>query len=705
MLLCAKNDRIYLEKMLRKTGVRTEPRYLPEKLYGRASSLKTLKDFEMSNARICVIYGLDCMGKTTLLRSAISTYSRPNFLYEVKEGYSSSEEAFIQRFYRFLIDKNLLKHSTSIEVWNKEKIKQDILSLIENLDVVVAIDDFHLAESNLKNFLLEICTRVQASEKGLKLILTSNSKISGLKARDEVYGRILTLHLEPLSLDDVKEMFKDRNLPDDKIKEIYENTHGIPALLELVSAGSTFHPGTSYELIMEEVLGKLSENEKKVLEAGSLFQHPFEPELIFSAIDMENNIDYELLENLQERTLLKKDAFGRYIVNDTIKNFLVKTLPAGRKASIHLKIARTLEKNFGKENIVTALYHMIESENIEEIENFIARNRYILINCPSLPVIEKNIKNFLEKMRRRGKVSDKILQVYAEILETMGFWEKAENIYERLEHNPFALLKLAGLLTRKNAPAEKIIRVLSEVKKVCGGKENPELLAEYHYIHGLLAEQQGQLKEAEKSYLKTIEICRNAYLPLIEVYSWVGLARVALFNGNFEKSMEAVQKAEAVMLITDGYIERTLLYLALGGIYRMMDERGRDIEAYAGALRYAEQVGETRLMIAAYLGLSGGYIGLDKYEEAKKYFLKAETLKSEIKDWHMHLTMAAQRLVFTECHSEAFRKALGEVVKLLKTPADIPFAKHMARWCLKVIKWKCGEKLPEEGRFLLDFLA
>ncbi|MCX8173884.1 MAG: AAA family ATPase [Thermoplasmata archaeon] len=700
ILASARDDKLNLDRArLHAQTASTTLRYLSQPFYGREQELIALSQFENSVSRTCIIHGMDGMGKTTLLRRAIAGYQKRTFVFEVRKHYSTTLEMFFQQFYRFLIEAKIAPRVPA--VWDMEKLRKDLIADSRKLRIILAVDNFQDAEIQLKSFLVELAETLIPLEDGLKLILVSSERVS-LNPLHIAQGKVLQIELEPLNYQHAARMLMNKGFSQEEAKKVYGLTHGIPALLEIATPGVEKHELTRDSMV-EQMLGGLTSMEKAVLEAGSLFNNPFEPEAIFSVLGREAEIDYDMLDALHERFLLKKDIAGRYAVNDFVATAVSTRISEQKKRNYHLRIGKYYEKTGRRENLSVALYHMIASNDLKEVEEFITRNRYLLLNSRNLPVIEKMVAELLATLRAKNIISQFILLFYAEVLETMGLWKKAEAIYERLGDNPFACLKLAALLVRENAPVEKTRPLIEKARKMCKALQNHELLAEYHYIEGLHAEHQNNLGEAVEHYRTTLDICKKLHLPVVETYAWVGLARVSLFSGRISEAMDYIQRAEALMLITDGSIERALLNLAIAGVYRIMGNNGRDAEVYREALKYAMDAGEKRLIAAAYLGLSGSLIGSRDYSAAKEYFLKAEEMRAEINDWHMEFHLESQRLCFADTKEEAVN-AVKRLAGLLANPVDLGFATRMTRWCLGVLEWKFGREMPEETKLLSDFL-
>jgi len=689
ILVYARHDRIVIDDRSRMApGFSRVIPYVPARIYGREAEIKLLRDFEKSDARICIISGIDGIGKTTLLRDALSAYHKKYMLFEVRT-YTSGLSVFLQDFSSFLTHISVLSKSTA---WNVEKLKQDILAHVHEIDAVLAIDDFQNADEELAHFIMELAERSISQNTGLKIILVSSSRGKHFSVHDRMSGRVLEINPQPLDFEHAKTMLAERGVPAEKMHELYEITHGIPALLELVNYESTTDTMLSHDFVERDILGKLTEAELKVLSAAALFILPFEPEAIFAVLGL-GSIDYEMLEKLHDCFLLKRDVTGRYALNEVVRNAILKKMPQARISELHWRICEFYEKQ--GEHLIHALYHAIESQKLDEIENFIARNRYVLLNRGNLPLIERYMNSLLEKMRIKHWRSESILLFYGEIMETMGFWDKAEWFYRRLPENPGALIKLAGLLIRRGADPATILKILENVK-IAGQYNSDELHAQLYYHQGLLAEYSGDLNTARENYHRAINICTKISIPIIETYAWLGLARTSLYMGEHEQCMRLLANVKNLMLLTDGYIERALLYIALGSVYRELKKHQEEIGMLEEALKFAQQVGEKRLIAAAYIGLAGAYIGLEQYATAEKYFQNAVSVKGEISDWHMRLNLEALRLFFWDSNGKDadMEDVIKPLKQLLQKPVNMLYARSMAQWCDAVLALKTGKKKP-----------
>lgn len=694
VMLCAKEDKIDLERRISLVTGFEEREFVKARLYGRAREMERLAKFENSNAKVCLIHGMEGMGKSTLLTHALASWKAQKFLFVVRREYASSLEIFLQKLSSFLVAK---KGIPVARIENAEKLRNTIIEIARNQNLILAIDNFQQANKELREFILGLVKIALSYESGLKVVLASNSRVS----IDPIYiagGKVIEIELEPLPYPDALRMLSAKGFSEEDAKRIYEFCKGIPALLEIVTPEGLSN-AHSVEGIRAHVMGKLSDAERDLLEAGALFTTPFEPEALFFVLGMLDKIDYDLLEALHERFVLKKDVTGRYAVQPFVARTVLDSMDPKRKEALHLRIGKYYEMS--RRNILLSLAHFVSSRNIEEIEQFLFRNRYLLLNSGNLGLIEGYLSNLLEELRRENIVSKKIFLFYAEVLEALGFWRKAEAIYERLCDEPQGCLRYASMLVRTGSFDGKTREVIKKARELCRGKKNLELLAEHHYIEGVFAEQENKTKAAIRNYSQAIEICKKIHLPIVETYAWIGLARISIFSNNLEEARKNLSKAEALMLIASGEIEHALFNLALGGAYMALGDSNTAQEAYQRALKHASQAGESRLWVAACLGLSGCLIAQGRLAEAEKYFVKAEELRREINDWKMEITLLAQKLCFAE--EGEIEGIIESLCALLARHGKTRFAKSIGDWAAGVLKWRFGENLPAKSKLLFSF--
>lgn len=675
VLVCAKEDRIEIER-IEKTGLEISD----TKIYGRARELAILSKFENSNAKVCFVYGIEGIGKTTLLSHALAFYKTPKFFFVVKEEYGL--DIFLKNLWNFLVDKIKAKRRDA------EGLKEGILEAAKRYSFILAIDDFQQARKELRDFVIELLRIAVGFEKGMKLILSSSSRLN-FEPKILASGRVIEIELEPLPYIEALKMLSQRGFCEEEARRVYEASQGIPAYLEIAT------PDKPIQGMREQILAMLSDEERELVEAGALFEHPFEAEALFYVLGRIERIDYDLLQSLHERFILKRDFAGRYVVQPFIAKAILESMKAEKKENLHLSIGKYYE--VVKRDVLLSLLHFISSKNLEEIEKFIFRNRYLLLNSGNLGLVETYLSKLLDELRARGLVSKKILFFYAQVLEALGLWMRAEAIYERLSDESYACLSYALMLLRSGSIDEKTRKVVKKARKLC--KESLALEAEEFYIEGYFAEQEDRLEEAIRNYRKAIEICKKIHLPIVEIYAWVGLARISVFSKRFEEAKSFLSKAEALMLIASGSIERSLFNLAIGGVHLASGELEKAREAYGEALKYASDVGERRLLLAAVLGLSACFIGKGEIEEAKKYFLKAEELRNEINDWQMLATFYAQKLCFAQ--KEEVEKIIEQLHLLLSKHSNCSFARGIGRWAIEVLKWKFKD-LPSNAKLLLS---
>ena len=225
---------------------------------GRAREMSLIKAFIEKKSKSMLVYGLRRVGKTTLLKQALS---KMNVEYIYFECEKASEEVNASSFIKLLNE----KYNESYGSFSNFK---DIFELINkhHKDLFVIIDEY----SYMKEYYL-LSKKPDSSLKAVgldsefqniidnylgksKLILCGSS-ISVMKGlldySSPLYGRFdIVINLQPFSYLEVKEMFKE--LPYENIVEIYSIFGGSPYVLSKYNQSLSLEENICEQLLDKE---------------------------------------------------------------------------------------------------------------------------------------------------------------------------------------------------------------------------------------------------------------------------------------------------------------------------------------------------------------------------------------------------------------------------------------------------------------------
>jgi len=181
--------------------------------------------------------------------------------------------------------------------------------------------------------------------------------------------------------------------------------------------------------------------------------------------------------------------------------------------------------------------------------------------------------------------------------------------------------------------------------------------AEFHYLHAIdMLEERGHANQLAETYIDYIGTCMNLhkeaevneYLEktskLLKAFPDPRLqARLAcrhgylhLHRGFYSKAIEWLLEAEKLLTLPEksldlkDYFFITLIYSGLGNVFDQNDEVEKSIHAYKRVVDLCESKGITSRLSWHYLYVATGYMALDDYDKAVKYYRKSLTATDDL---------------------------------------------------------------------------
>jgi DNA-binding SARP family transcriptional activator len=227
----------------------------------------------------------------------------------------------------------------------------------ENAPVLVVLDDLHWAD-DLSLLMLRHVLRIDASAR-LMVIATYRETepsrsallgevVAGLARRRDV----ARLELGPLSEPEVATILAHSGRQTSLAGRVHDVTHGNPFFVgEVVAAlGGDGDLGAALTPRVRDVvrarLARLPDGTDQVLDAAAVAGAQFDADVLADVVDAELETTLGALEDAERARLIRpaggldRFSFAHALVRQTI----VEGLPAGRRARLHARIARALER-------------------------------------------------------------------------------------------------------------------------------------------------------------------------------------------------------------------------------------------------------------------------------------------------------------------------------------------------------------------------
>jgi len=429
-------DKTYIERLNFKTPI-----------VGRNTEIKKVLSTSFNykdniSSSLVVIEGNKGIGKTRLINELMFKMQLNRVKYvnisvnEEEAGFYKIMPKILKQFYKVAPIQILDKYSkelvkltpeigSNITVKPSKELQKDkeILRLYDRVTnfiieissiqpIVIAIDDFHLTDISFIRFLEYLFNVNQIKKAPILQIISINEDSLNLSESYEfvrkcsVNSSVTNLRLSRLSLDETAQMVKNilgyLRYPIDIATQIYQETEGIPSLIEeilrqlfaqklllieynketltyewkiKVQDYSKLKLHSNIDDAVLNQINSFSELRRELLDVISIFNTSTSIDLISKTIG--TNIDLSLY--FDELTKLKilneklEDWGYTYGFNSLhVKNYIYNSLDDNKRLSLHKRASELLEELYereGRENKDELIFHLIKSNQLDKVIN------------------------------------------------------------------------------------------------------------------------------------------------------------------------------------------------------------------------------------------------------------------------------------------------------------------------------------------------
>lgn len=599
----------------------------PKYFFGRGKELETIHKFlNSSEMKILVVKGIAGMGKTTLLAKVVNEDA-------------TSCRIFWYKFHNWSTQRNLLTHLAKfLEKEKKDALKLyleenrkidvgDVQALLKtelpNVSAILIFDDFHGANSQILN-LFEALAEIIDGLEDIKIVLLGRNIPRFYDRRAVVISKLLTeLQLEGLDKKSGFELLNARNIESEYFEKIYESTKGHPLSLELVKlTEGKIGKKDVQQFLWEEVLTKLDEKEKALLRFASVFRYPVEKEAYLLIPSDKENITYETIDELVEKSLLYNPD-TMFDVHDLIREFFYNRLSTDMKRAYHMKVAEYFEDEADDLAQVEAQYHHIKAQNEKKAVELAVKFGEHLINRGFLEEFLEILKSLPVNDLKPFEQS-RLCVMQGDIQTTLGEWDTAQNYYEmslsaaNLENDKRgcaqAYYKIAAIHYRKG-DLDKALTINNQSFEILKDINEPYDLAKLYNNIGVIHWKMGGFEKAKENYEKSLDIAEKLgdkrgvarALNNLGILHWEG--------GNLDNAIKFYQKSLALTNELQDRQTEAILFDNLGEAFRKKGDVKKAKSYYEKSLELSQKLG-FRWQIAEVFRNMGK---LYDDEEGKKY--------------------------------------------------------------------------------------
>ena len=623
--------------------------------YGRENELDNMYNLLEARATTLLVPGIAGIGKTTMASKLIERFMhRRNLLYHRCQDWEGSRSFFesVGEWLANIGDSTFADYIATTPVPKPAEAANLLINALEGTPTLIVVDDFHkVSDSTLHQTFQAMALGLLGSEEKIGLVLFSRSFKPVVPSKD-AEGRIASLVLPLDGLDSLsgrKLLSSFTDLQDEQWLYIHGISRGHPLVLELINRGASataFHE-TLENYVTVEIFSKLSAEQKRVLSVLSIFREPVSIDAL-----AEQKLDIDTLDSLVEQGLARQVDSEIYDVHDLIIEFLLRSIDDQTKFDLHAKCSNWYKKSSQTPGYtIELIFHLLSSDNMAEAASLIVEDGRTLISQGHMELLGLIDSITLDDIPQDMLAN--ILQFKGEILSLLGRFEEAKVAFGSAQEQALkgknhsiqaeALSALAdislkqgsldesltmhkealeifikqkdavgaarsynnmGYLLRRKNDNSKAIESYSEVERILGENDDPELISSQLILarslmdlgeidrsrdHALTA-----FDKTEKSNDKQLHARAQAVLG--RYYAKVGDLNVA--SHHYSQALEAMNEEGDILAMVD-------ITILLGEVLQDSGKNDEAMEHFREALVIAEandlrmQIGELLIRLGS----------------------------------------------------------------------------------------------------------
>ncbi|MGC9165593.1 MAG: hypothetical protein ACP5GU_07745 [Thermoprotei archaeon] len=559
------------------------PKY--EIFVGREHELKMLKS---SRTNFIYVAGIAGIGKTALISKYVENLNKPtlwNVLTPVTTIFHVARRAAI--FFSTLGDSELLE-VLNAGVMDIQMIQTLLIKSLKNLEAIIVFDDYHrCVDQSLISLIAQLAS---VEDIKAKIIVISRNK------PDFYVNPLSVLELGELSFNDVITLFKISGLDENIGVIAYKLFKGHPYILN--NFISSYKQGivksipedaeTFKYYLMIEILKKLSNTERKILEVMSVFREPVSIKaLVYCGINYDEA--YRALDELEHKMLINR--IGKfYMIHEILRDVCYQSM--SETSTIHKSIARYYLSLKNDLAYLEAIHHFIMAEEYDEAAS-------ILPKC-----IEVNLQV------KTPKIDD-----YIRLLNLIKDKVKSHN-------KGWVLSAMVSAYILKGNFHE-CLELLDELYKIADSNNDTLLILRTHLDYSVVYRYLSIYDKALSHLNRAIKIVKTDYsYRKLSQKVYYTLATLYYFLGEFDKS-EKIFKKVLKSSNPDDILFRATLEGWLGMVYRAKFMIKESIQSLENALKLFNVIKAIHSIAIAYREIANTFFIALKFNEMRENLLKS----------------------------------------------------------------------------------
>lgn len=697
--------------------------------FGRSHELEVLRVFLASpSARLCVIWGLPGIGKSTLAWKLLEEARgrRHSVWLRLHEwmtplGLTRTLGEALARAGRPVLARTLERE----EAPDNEALHRCLREALAGLPLLVVIDDLHRASEELVAYLTLLFDAVESLD-GPKLLVTSRVQPSFYDRRKvSPEGIVMELPLGALDRPSAEALLRERRIPPEHWGRLFELTGGHPLALELVLPTQERVTHDLARFLHEEVAASLSPLERWLVHIASVLRYPVLPDgllLVDESLRTQDRLPVQLPERgalgsfseavraLVGRGLFSEYVLGTLLLHDTVRGYFYSALDPAERLLLHRGAAGLYLDEQSAPAAQEALHHLLQAEAFAEASEAAISWGPALLERGGAEALAKVVPQLLESHEVSGELRAPLTLLLGEARLLIGQWNLARETLsslvsgaaaapsERVRAAAHRQLAALAVRTHEYAVAEPYILEGLELAASTG---NFALEAQLHYDRGGIAERLGRLEEAQGAFEAARRCAEEAGEPRLEALALYGLGRAADGALKFEEARRLKEEALALLAPTGDLESQAKVTTSLGLTRWQLGDYPGALSAHQEARLQAAECGDQLTLAYALTNGAAAQLRLGQFDEAERTLGEAKPFVQRLPDWWLgsmwHLFWGEIRAERGDWTGAAASFAISEPLarQALRGP-------DLVQWLLTVGKLEVRHGRPSEGMARLD---
>ena len=459
-------------------------------------------------------------------------------------------------------------------------------------------------------------------------------------------GKIRMIKLERFHMENTRIMLSvilESEIPDDILEKVYEETQGLPILIEEIANKIKLSGKNVYEMKVSEIeaprsvadimgrrLEKLDEEEKDVAEWASVLGMHFPYDVLEKLKGSEESM-HGVVYRLIEDKILNEE--GEYLQFDhpQIRKMIYESL-GDRVKEMHAKAAEIIER-MHPDDVFSLAHHYCNTGNSEKCvkysmeagrkseESYSPREAIEYYRMAEKATDERTLPEIYLSLARN-------LKKLMEVNDAIEYAKKAAEYGGEIGDNAHLLL---GHIYLESSRWDEAIE---EYEKAMDSPVKEIVIDAYRGI-GKVYWRLGKHDKAAENLEKAVKFSDESKNPNMMGISLIDLANVHSDLGNYEKAITLYELAIKYLESVSNITEIARAYNNLGEVYKYMGDLEKAVEAYKKCVEFAESTKEITHIGYGVENLGTVYIYMGRFEEAMEYLSKAYRIFSKTGDKYM----------------------------------------------------------------------